>query len=64
MHASLRCVFAWLLVAGIGAGARAFAAQDLGRETLPAGDGWAALDTGTTGGAAADADHVFIVTNR
>jgi len=35
--------------------------RDLGRETLRAGDGWAALDTGTTGGAAADAAHVFVV---
>jgi len=64
MHASLRCVSACLLVAALGAGAQAFAAQNLGRETLPANDGWAALDTGTTGGSAADADHVFIVTNR
>ena len=75
MHASLRCVSACLLVAALGAGARAFAAQDLGRaraipaqdlgrETLPAGDGWAAFDVGTTGGSAADADHVFTVTNR
>jgi pectate lyase len=64
MHASLRCASACLLVAVLGAGAQAFAAQSLGRETLPAGDGWAALDSGTTGGAAADADHVFVVTNR
>jgi len=27
-------------------------------------DGWAAFSTGTTGGAAADEDHVYLVTNR
>lgn len=68
MHASLRCVFAFLLVAGAGAGVRAYAdhdpGHDLGRQTLPANDGWAAFDTGTTGGSAADVDHVFKVTNR
>ncbi|MGW4638773.1 pectate lyase family protein [Sphaerisporangium sp. NPDC004334] len=36
----------------------------LGRRTLPAGDGWAAATTGTTGGAAADDAHVFTVRNR
>lgn len=40
------------------------AAHDLGRQTLPPLDGWAAATTGTTGGADADADHVFTVTNR
>jgi len=65
MHASLRCASVWLLVAAASAGGRAFAAHDeLGRQTLPANDGWAALDTGTTGGSAADADHVFTATNR
>ncbi|NEB78671.1 polysaccharide lyase family 1 protein, partial [Streptomyces sp. SID14478] len=32
------------------------------RRTLPAGDGWASATTGTTGGAAADAAHVYTVT--
>jgi len=31
---------------------------------LPAGDGWASAGAGTTGGAAADAAHVFTVTTR
>ncbi|MET9062110.1 MULTISPECIES: pectate lyase family protein [Streptomyces] len=37
-------------------------ARDLGRQVLPANDGWAAYGTGTTGGAAADAAHVHTVT--
>jgi pectate lyase len=36
--------------------------RDLARGTLPAHDGWASYGTGTTGGAAADADHVHTVT--
>ncbi|MGW2383624.1 pectate lyase family protein [Streptomyces sp. NPDC001658] len=39
-------------------------ARDIGRDTLPANDGWAAAGGGTTGGAAADADHVFTVSDR
>ncbi|MGW0915675.1 pectate lyase family protein [Streptomyces sp. NPDC002784] len=38
--------------------------RDLGRDTLPAGDGWASYGTGTTGGAAADDAQVFTVTDR
>jgi pectate lyase len=34
------------------------------RQVLPANDGWAAATTGTTGGAAADDAHVFVVRNR
>ncbi|MEU7543800.1 pectate lyase family protein [Streptomyces sparsogenes] len=34
------------------------------RGTLPAGDGWASADGGTTGGARADRAHTFTVTNR
>ncbi|WP_030692441.1 polysaccharide lyase family 1 protein [Streptomyces globisporus] len=37
-------------------------AADPARATLPAGDGWAAADGGTTGGSAADASRVFTVT--
>lgn len=39
-------------------------ARDIGRDTLPANDGWAAQGAGTTGGAAADDAHVFTVTDR
>ncbi|WP_175408698.1 polysaccharide lyase family 1 protein [Streptomyces sp. TRM64462] len=35
--------------------------RDLARQTLAAGDGWASADGGTTGGAAADAEHVHTV---
>ncbi|WP_425314984.1 hypothetical protein [Streptomyces viridochromogenes] len=38
--------------------------RDLGRDTLPANDGWAAHGSGTTGGAAAEAAHVHTVTDR
>nr|WP_084699570.1 polysaccharide lyase family 1 protein [Actinoplanes globisporus] len=36
----------------------------LGRQTLPANDGWAAAGTGTTGGSAADDTHVAVATTR
>ncbi|MFD7461821.1 MULTISPECIES: pectate lyase family protein [unclassified Streptomyces] len=39
-------------------------ARDVSRDTLAPGDGWAAADGGTTGGAAADDAHVFTVTDR
>jgi pectate lyase len=39
------------------------ASRDLGRQVLAANDGWASYGTGTTGGAAADAAHVYTVTN-
>ncbi|MFI9830439.1 polysaccharide lyase family 1 protein [Streptomyces sp. NPDC051913] len=35
--------------------------RDLARQTLAANDGWASYGTGTTGGAKADADHVYTV---
>ncbi|CAM5685945.1 hypothetical protein SVIOM342S_10129 [Streptomyces violaceorubidus] len=35
--------------------------RDTARQTLPAGDGWASHGTGTTGGAAADAERVYTV---
>lgn len=35
-----------------------------GRETLQSNDGWAAFGEGTTGGAAADEEHIFTVTNK
>ena len=40
------------------------AQRDPGREVLAANDGWASLGGGVTGGALADADHVFVVGNR
>ena len=36
----------------------------LGRATLAPDDGWGASGTGTTGGSAATADHIYTVTNR
>jgi pectate lyase len=39
-------------------------ARDISRDTLPVNDGWAAEGEGTTGGSAADADHVHTVTDR
>lgn len=39
-------------------------AVDVTRQVLPAGDGWASAGTGTTGGAGADADHVYVVDTR
>ncbi len=38
--------------------------QDLARETLAPNDGWASFGSGTTGGSAADAAHVFVVSDR
>ena len=40
------------------------AKSDLGREVLPLNDGWAAFDTGTTGGSQAVDSQVYVVTNR
>ncbi|GAA4428097.1 pectate lyase [Georgenia halophila] len=54
------------LVLGASAGSAVAAPDDEvdpGREVLAANDGWAAHDGGTTGGAAAGADHVFHVDN-
>lgn len=51
------------LVLGLtGTGAARAGGRDLGREVLPAGDGWASEGPGTTGGSAADAAHVYTVT--
>jgi pectate lyase len=47
-----------------GAGRLPAAALRLGRQTLPANDGWAASGAGTTGGSAADAAHVAVAHNR
>jgi pectate lyase len=56
---------AWALPASAGTGADPSPlALKLGRQTLPANDGWAAEGTGTTGGSAADDAHVFVVRDR
>lgn len=47
-----------------GADDLSWGARLLGRQVLPANDGWAAEGTGTTGGSAADDGHVFVVENR
>ena len=39
-------------------------ARLIGRQTLPAGDGWGSAGAGTTGGAAAAPDQVSVVTSR
>src|SRR5258707_5906365 len=38
--------------------------QDPGRQVLPANDGWASAEGGTTGGSAATSAQVYTVTNR
>lgn len=40
------------------------AALSIARQILPANDGWASADGGTTGGALADDAHVFVAHNR
>lgn len=45
-----------------GTTAQAAQPRDPARQTLAANDGWASYGTGTTGGAAADVDHVYTVT--
>jgi pectate lyase len=53
-----------LVLTAIGAPAQAHhGPRDAARQTLPAGDGWGSYGTGTTGGAAADAEHVYTVTD-
>jgi pectate lyase len=56
------CTALVLALTGTGAQAHAPHSRDLARQTLPANDGWASHGTGTTGGAAADAEHVYTVT--
>ncbi|MEU9898324.1 polysaccharide lyase family 1 protein [Streptomyces phaeochromogenes] len=59
----LQVALACGLLAALGAPANA-EARDISRDTLPANDGWAAADGGTTGGSSADDAHVFTVRNR
>lgn len=42
----------------------AFSGHDPGRQILPAKDGWASAEGGTTGGATASSAHVYTVMNR
>ena len=55
---------ALLLTAASPANADPDRRADIARETLAAGDGWAAAGTGTTGGSAATPEHVFTVGDR
>ncbi|QLH21000.1 polysaccharide lyase family 1 protein [Streptomyces sp. Rer75] len=66
-HARVAAVLGCAALAlGVAQGPSAAAAQEAGgaRGALPAGDGWASADGGTTGGAKADKAHTFTVTNR
>ncbi|MCX4909746.1 polysaccharide lyase family 1 protein [Streptomyces sp. NBC_00878] len=60
---ALQVALACGLLAAVGAPANA-EARDISRDTLPANDGWAAADGGTTGGSDADDAHVLTVRNR
>ena len=59
----LQIALACGLLAALGGPANA-ESRDISRDTLPANDGWAAADGGTTGGSSADDAHVFTVRNR
>ncbi|MGW0821197.1 pectate lyase family protein [Streptomyces sp. NPDC002845] len=61
MTSVLACTALVLTVTTTSAQAQA-QGRDLGRETLAANDGWASQGAGTTGGADADAEHVYTVT--
>ncbi|MGW3286608.1 pectate lyase family protein [Streptomyces sp. NPDC001002] len=60
MIATVGCTALVLAVTGTGT-AQAAHRPALDRQVLPANDGWGAAGTGTTGGAAADAAHVYTV---
>ncbi|CAL9571318.1 pectate lyase family protein [Streptomyces sp. enrichment culture] len=66
-HAMMRavslagCTVLVLGLTGTAAQAHPGHGRDLARQVLPAGDGWASHGPGTTGGAAADAAHVYTV---
>ncbi|MER6559836.1 pectate lyase [Streptomyces sp. NPDC001027] len=55
------CTALVLSVTGAASAQARPASHDLGRQVLPASDGWAAYGAGTTGGSAADAAHVHTV---
>ncbi len=60
------CILAPLVYAGPASRLDALVrdGERLARETLGPNDGWAAFSTGTTGGSAASADHVYVVSTR
>jgi len=60
----MKALKAMAVVAALVSSSATAGKRDLARETLAPGDGWAAFSTGTTGGAAADADHVYVVHDR
>ncbi|WP_416967393.1 pectate lyase family protein [Streptomyces sp. 4F14] len=61
--AILGCTALVLSLTGVAAQAQAQPrGTDLSRQVLGTGDGWGSYGTGTTGGAAADAEHVYTVT--
>ncbi|WP_338683048.1 pectate lyase [Streptomyces acidiscabies] len=61
--ALLGCTALVLSLTGVASQAQAQPrGTDLSRQVLGAGDGWGSYGTGTTGGAAADAEHVYTVT--
>ena len=64
MSSLLSLLVSVYLVANILLGVPATGNRDLGRETLAANDGWAAMSTGTTGGSNAVASQVYTVHNR
>jgi pectate lyase len=53
-----------LVVAALASIVVAAEKRDLGLEVLGPSDGWAAFSSGTTGGAAASPDQVYVVANR
>jgi pectate lyase len=58
-------VAAWVVIPAANASTTpSAAALAIAQEVLPANDGWAAADGGTTGGSAADDAHIFVVHNR
>ncbi|WP_159766644.1 pectate lyase family protein [Streptomyces sp. HM190] len=62
-HAITAFVGCTALVLGVaGTGVAQAGERDLGRQVLGAGDGWGSAEGGTTGGSAADAEHVYTVT--
>ncbi|GAA5054032.1 pectate lyase [Thermocatellispora tengchongensis] len=53
-----------LLMTPVAAHASSSGGPPLGRQVLPAGDGWGSAGTGTTGGSAAPARNVHVVSTR
>jgi pectate lyase len=64
MNRSFRLLAAVTCAVALAWSAPRAAHRDLGREVLEPGDGWASVGDGVTGGADADADHVFVARNR